>query len=84
VIGLRDRFSNTPYDLGAELPASEVQLGLNFREQTPELFSKEEMGEDLLQILREYLRHHRRILADANREVDTVRTAARWARARKP
>jgi hypothetical protein len=68
------------YELGAEIESKGVQLGLNFADTTPELFSGKEMGEDALRVLSDYRKLHARISADVRAEVLHVREAAGWAR----
>jgi len=68
------------YELGAEIESKGVQLGLNFADTTPELFSGKEMGEDALRVLNDYRKLHARISADVRAEMLHVREAAGWAR----
>ena len=69
----------TNFDLGVEVPAGTLQLGLNFADQLPELFTGREMGEDALRVLNEYLKLHGRIRFDVKAELPLVRAAIRWA-----
>ena len=41
-------------DLGFPLPATDLQMGLNFAATSPELFARKEMGEDALRLIRDY------------------------------
>jgi hypothetical protein len=68
------------YELGAEIEGKGVQLGLNFADTTPELFSGKEMGEDALRVLNDYRKLHTRISADVKAEVGPVRDAVAWSR----
>src|ERR1039458_9231306 len=45
----------TNYDLGAPVPAKELQLGLDFNATAPELLGGQEMGEDALLVLNQYI-----------------------------
>ncbi len=69
----------TNYDMGVEVPAKMVQLGLDFSGSLPELFAGKEMGEDAMRVLSEYLKLHARLRADITAELPLVRAAARWA-----
>ena len=71
----------TNHDLGVAVPARELQLGLNFASQPPELFDGKEMGEDALRALNKYIPEHNRILAALAAELPHVRTATKWAAA---
>ena len=74
----RRRLLLTNYDLGVEVPTKTLQLGLNFAEQLPELFTGREMGEDALRVLDDYLKFYARIPFDIKAELPMVRAAARW------
>jgi hypothetical protein len=65
----------TNYDMGVEVPARTLQLGLNFADQLPELFTGREMGEDALRVLNDYLKLHARIRSDVEAELPLVRAA---------
>ena len=41
-------------DLGFPLPATDLQIGLNFAASSPELFAGKEMGEDALRLISDY------------------------------
>lgn len=69
----------TNYDLGVEVPAKTLQLGLNFAAALPELFAGKAMGEDALRVLNEYLKLYARIRATIEAELPQVRAAVRWA-----
>src|ERR1017187_9983083 len=68
----------TNYDLGAPVPAKELQLGLNFNEAASELFGGEEMGKDALRVLNQYITLFNQIRADLEMELPQVRAATRW------
>lgn len=70
----------TNYDLGVEIPAKTLQLGLNFADRPPELFAGKEMGEDALRVLNDYLKIYAQIRLDMEKEVPLVRAAAKWAK----
>lgn len=67
------------YDLGVEVPAKTVQLGLDFADKRKELFAGKEMGEDALRLLNTYLDLYARIRADLQGELPRVRAAVHWA-----
>ena len=69
----------TNYDLGRDLSASGLQLGLNFSETTSELFSHAEMGEDALRVLNRCLELQNGIKADIALELPNTLAAARLA-----
>jgi hypothetical protein len=71
----------TNHDLGVAVPARELQLGLNFATQSPELFGGVEMGEDALRALNKYIAEHSRILASLAAELPHVRAANQWVTA---
>ena len=68
----------TNFDMGVEVPAKMVQLGLDFSGSLPELFAGKEMGEDAMRVLNDYLKLHARFRADITAELPLVRAAARW------
>ena len=70
----------TNYELGAEVHAKGVQLGLNFADTAPELFAGQEMGEDALRVLNDYRKLQARITTDVKEELPQVRAAVAWAR----
>ncbi|MBE2287191.1 MAG: hypothetical protein IAE77_27295 [Prosthecobacter sp.] len=70
----------TNYELGADVEAKGVQLGLNFTDTAPELFAGQEMGEDALRVLNEYRKLHARISAEVKAEVPHVRAAVAWSK----
>lgn len=75
----RRRLLLTNHDMGVALPGQAVQLGLNFTETLPELFTGREMGDDALRLLHVYLKFQSRILNEVRAELSVTRTAAQWA-----
>ncbi|MSU57972.1 MAG: hypothetical protein EXS35_07300 [Pedosphaera sp.] len=70
----------THYDLGVEVPAKALQLGLNFAEDSlPELFAGADMGADALRVLGDYLKLYSRIRADLSAQDPLLREAMQWA-----
>jgi hypothetical protein len=74
----KQRLLLTNYDLGAPVPAKELQLGLNFNETAPELFGGQEMGEDALRVLNQYISLFAAVRSDLEKELPQVRTATKW------
>ena len=76
----------TNYDLGVQIPARVLQLGLNFGGALPELFEGREMGEDAPRLLEAYLTAIAALRRDVANELPVVRAAAALARslARSP
>ena len=64
------------YDLGVNIPARMLQLGLNFGNALPELFEGREMGEDALRVLETYLTALATLRHDVANELPVLRTAA--------
>ena len=62
------------------LPTGSVQLGLNFSAATPELFTSAEMGEDVLQAIKLYLKQYRHIGACLYTELPNLRAALAFSR----
>ena len=69
----------TNFDIGISIPSGTVQLGLDFSNQLPELFSRSEMGEDAIRILKEYASLASEILNDVAAEQANLRAAIKWA-----
>lgn len=69
------------HDLGVDVPARTVQLGLDFADQRKELFAGKDVGEDALRLLNTYLELYGRIISDLRSELPHVREAVRWAAA---
>ncbi len=74
----RNRLLLTNFNMGFELKSQAVQLGLDFSKAAPELFAGEEMGEDALRVLGQYLKLFSRIQADMSVEIPLMRKATRW------
>ena len=74
----------TNYDIGMDLRAQVLQLGLNFTQSSPELFDGKEMGEDAMRVLGQYLKLASRIQEQVSAEVPLLKNAARWAGRLKP
>jgi len=68
------------YDVGISLRGGALQIGLNFNESSPELFTSAEMGEDALRLLSDYLRLHAQIQRGVTAELPRVQASVRWAR----
>jgi hypothetical protein len=75
----QQRLLLTNHDLGVPLPSRELQLGLNFADQTRELFGGTEMGEDELRVLNECITLTAAIRADLKKQLPHARAATRWA-----
>jgi len=67
-------------DLGFPLPATELQIGLNFAASTPELFAGKEMGEDALKILDDYRTRLDGIRTSVGLESKILRDALKWGK----
>ena len=67
------------FDLGIPLNGRELQPGLDFSDQLPELFSGREMGEDAWRVLRQCLALRETILREVRAELPGLRNAAKWA-----
>ncbi|MEQ1862035.1 MAG: hypothetical protein ABMA13_19120 [Chthoniobacteraceae bacterium] len=68
------------YDLGVEIPAGMVQLGLDFGAGLPELFAGKEMGEDALRVMEEYVGALTAIRREVGAELSQVVAALGFAR----
>lgn len=69
----------TNHDLAVDLHSSSLQLGLNFSSQLPELFAGNQMGEDALRLLHQYLQQFNLIQKDITAELPHLRATTRWA-----
>jgi hypothetical protein len=67
-------------DLGFILPATELQIGLNFATSSPELFAGKEMGEDVLKVLQDYRTRLAAIRLSVDSESKILRDALKWGR----
>jgi len=70
------------YEVGVDVEGGGLQLGLDFAEAKPELFSGEVMGEDALRILNDYRHHYASIRAHVKRELPMTRKTIAWAKSR--
>jgi hypothetical protein len=68
-------------DLGFVLPATELQIGLNFATSSPELFAGKEMGEDALKLLQDYRTRLTTIRVAVVSELTVLKEAIKWGRA---
>jgi hypothetical protein len=68
------------FDIGVEIPSKTLQLGLNFSDKLPELFTGRQMGEDGLRLLHDYLQLCTRIRSDIQAELPILRAAIRRGR----
>ena len=67
-------------DLGFPLPATDLQIGLNFATSSPELFAGKEMGEDALRLISDYRTRLAGIRASVGSELAVLRGAIKWGR----
>jgi hypothetical protein len=67
-------------DLGFPLPATELQIGLNFATSSPELFAGKEMGEDALRLISDYRTCLTAIRSSVAAESRILRNALKWGK----
>jgi hypothetical protein len=67
-------------DLGFPLPATDLQIGLNFAASTPELFAGKEMGEDALRLISDYRTRLTGIFLSVASESRILRDALKWGK----
>lgn len=67
-------------DLGFPLPATDLQIGLNFASSSPELFAGKEMGEDALRLIRDYRTRLTGIRSTVASELPLLKGAIKWSR----
>ena len=67
-------------DLGFILPATELQIGLNFAASSPELFVGKDMGEDALKLLDDYRTRLAVIRLFVGSELSVLKGAIKWGR----
>jgi hypothetical protein len=67
-------------DLGFPLPATDLQIGLNFAASSPELFAGKEMGEDALRFLSDYRTRLAAIRSSVASESRNLRNALKWGK----
>jgi hypothetical protein len=65
-------------DLGFPLPATDLQIGLNFAASTPELFAGRDMGEDALRLISDYRTRLTSIRSTVASESSILRAALKW------
>jgi hypothetical protein len=70
-------------DLGFPLPATDLQIGLNFATSAPELFAGKEMGEDALRLISDYRTRLASIRSTAAAESRILRAALKWGKSLK-
>lgn len=68
------------YDIGHAVTGESVQTGLDFKDRAKELFDDREMGADVLQGLRRYVKTLTRVREKLAHEHDFVRDAMKWNR----
>ena len=67
-------------DLGFILPATDLQIGLNFATSSLELFAGKEMGEDSLKVLQDYRTRLAAIRTTVASESNLLRDALKWGK----
>ena len=67
-------------DLGFILPATELQIGLNFATSSQELFAGKEMGEDALRLISDYPTRLAAIRSTVASESRILRDALKWGK----
>jgi hypothetical protein len=69
-------------DLGFPLPATDLQIGLNFAASSPELFAVKEMGEDALRLICDYRTRLTLIRSTVASERPLLKEAIKWGKVR--
>lgn len=67
------------YDVGMDVTAGALQLGLDFASRPAELFAGKEMGEDALRVLGQCLHLNQTIYRQIEAELPHIRAAINWA-----
>jgi hypothetical protein len=67
------------YDLGLDLTACGLQLGLDFANRPAELFAGKEMGEDAIRVLTQIVHMNGAIHRQIKSELPHIRSAINWA-----
>ena len=67
-------------DLGFPLPATDLQIGLNFAASSSELFAGKEMGEDALRLISDYRGRLTTIRLSVSSELSVLKGAIKWAK----
>ncbi|MGJ8723952.1 MAG: hypothetical protein ACSHYB_05290 [Roseibacillus sp.] len=75
----KERLFLSHYPVGAELGSESLQPGLDFAERSKELFAGQEMGEDALRVLEQYLKQHRRLVKTLQSASPLLKKTAQWA-----
>jgi hypothetical protein len=65
-------------DLGFPLPATDLQIGLNFAASSPGLFAGRDMGEDALRLISDYRTRLTAIRSTVASESPILRAAIKW------
>jgi len=67
-------------DLGFPLPATDLQIGLNFAASSPELFAGRDMGEDALRLISDYRTRLAGIRLSVGSELFVLKATIKWAK----
>jgi hypothetical protein len=67
-------------DLGFPLPATELQIGLNFAATSTELFAGRDMGEDALRLISDYRTRLSGIRSTVASELPLLKGAIKWGK----
>jgi hypothetical protein len=67
-------------DIGFPLPATDLQIGLNFATSAPELFAGKEMGEDALRLISDYRTRLAGIRVSVGSELSLLKGAIKWGK----
>lgn len=67
-------------DLGFPLPATDLQIGLNFAASSLELFARRDMGEDALRLISNYRTRLSAIRSTVALESRILRSALKWGK----
>ena len=67
-------------DLGFPLPATDLQIGLNFAAASPELFAGKEMGEDSLRLISDYRSRLTSIRSTVGLDLRVLKGAIKWGK----
>lgn len=77
---MKRRLLLSNHDLGVEIHTRMLQPSLQFTAGAPELFAGQEMGEDALRVLGDYITLQARICAEIQAERPLVREALAWSK----
>jgi hypothetical protein len=67
-------------DLGFILPATDLQIGLDFSISSQDLFAGKDMGEDALKLLQDYRTRLSSIRSSVTSEIHILKGAIKWGR----